>query len=252
MRASAPKPTQDLRARSCSSNSRSRICGAPRICSCRIFRATDGLDGWVSMEVSPLLADDATRTLAAAKAIYRQADRPNLFVKIPGTSGRDRGDRGGDFCGRTDQRDAAVLARTVFRGGRGLPARHRAAPRRGSRLASRLRRFAVREPLGSRRRAASALPEPLRNRLGIAIGGRCYAAYRKLLNSNRWRDLAGAGAQAQRLLWASTGTKDPKANPSLYVEALAAPDTVNTMPEKTLLAFCRKRPHRRHDPGRRR
>ncbi len=201
-----------------------------------IFRATGGRDGWVSMEVSPLLADDATGTLAAAKAIHRQADRPNLFVKIPGTAAGIAAIEDAIFAGvpinvtLLFSREQYLAAAEAYL--RGIERRRAAGL--DLRVASVASLFVSR---WDRAVGASALPEPLRNRLGIAIGGRCYAAYRKLLNSNRWRDLAGAGAQAQRLLWASTGTKDPKANPSLYVEALAAPDTVNTMPEKTLLAF---------------
>jgi transaldolase len=87
--------------------------------------------------------------------------------------------------------------------------------------------------------AKDTLSDQLQNKLGIAIAMRTYKAYRELLASERWKRLAAAGAHPQRLLWASTGTKDPKAPETLYVEALAAPDTVNTMPEKTLKAFAK-------------
>ena len=88
------------------------------------------------------------------------------------------------------------------------------------------------------RKVADKVPAALRNRLGIAVGGATYRAYRQLLHSSRWQVLADRGARPQRLLWASTGTKDPNASDTLYVEALAAPDTIDTMPEKTLHAFA--------------
>ncbi len=181
---------------------------------------------------TPPAAIDAARADPPAGAIA-----PNLFVKIPGHAGRHSGDRGIDLRRRADQRDAAVLARAICRGRRSVSARHRTAHRSRTRPARRLGRFAVRQPLGQGRERASC-PRELRNRLGIAIGQRTYRAYRELLASPRWQKLAAAGATPQRLLWASTGTKDPDASDTLYVEALAAPDTINTMPEKTLHAFA--------------
>jgi transaldolase len=204
-----------------------------------VFRATRGVDGWVSMEVSPLLADDSTGTLAAAKAIHRQAERPNLFVKIPGTSAGISAIEDAIFAGvpinvtllfSCEQYLAAAEAYL-----RGIERRRAAGL--DLKVASVASLFVSR---WDRAVGGAALPDALRNQLGIAVARRSYAAYRKLLNSKRWRDLAAAGAEAQRLLFASTGVKDPKANPTLYVEALAAPDTINTMPEKTLLAFAEK------------
>jgi len=201
------------------------------------FRATDRRDGWVSMEVSPLLADDAPRTLSAAKAIHAQAERANLFVKIPGTTAGFAAIEAAIFAGvpinvtLLFSREQYLAAAEAYL--RGIERRR--ATGLDLTVASVASLFVSR---WDRAVSAAALPEQLRNRLGLAIGQRCYAAYRNLLDSKRWRDLAGAGARPQRLLWASTGTKDPKANPSLYVEGLAAPDTINTMPEKTLLAFA--------------
>lgn len=201
-----------------------------------VFDATDGIDGWVSMEVSPLLAYDTSGSIDAAARIYRQADRPNLFVKIPGTPEGVRAIEESIFAGvpinvtllfSTQQYLAAAEAYL-----RGIERRIEAGldPVVGS----------VASLFVSRWDKASAqqLPEELHNRLGIAVGQQAYRAYRELLGSERWKKLAAAGARPQRLLWASTGTKDPKAPDTLYIEALAAPDTINTMPEKTLRAFA--------------
>ena len=165
-----------------------------------------------------------------------RAARPNLFIKIPGTKEGLAGHRGGDLRRRAGQRDAAVLARAVPGGGRGVPARHRAAHRRRAQSRRRLGRLAVRQPLG--RRGGGQGAGRAANQLGIAIAKRTYKAYRELLDSPRWQRVYNAGARPQRLLWASTGTKDPKASDVLYIKALAAPFTVNTMPEGTLKAFA--------------
>jgi transaldolase len=197
--------------------------------------ASAGLDGWVSMEVSPLLADDTAGTIAAALQIQRQAGRSNLYVKIPGTMA-----------------GIPAIEEAIFRG---VPinvtllfsCEHYLAAA-GAYLAGIERRLAagldprvssVASLFVSRwdRAVADKVPVKLRNKLGIAIGQRTYRAYCELLASDRWQRLAAQGAQPQRLLWASTGVKDPAASPNLYVEALAAPATINTMPEKTLLAF---------------
>ena len=130
--------------------------------------------------------------------------------------------------------------------GRGLPARHRATHRGGTRSAWSARSPRCSSAAGTRP-APTQLPAELRNRLGIAVAQRTYRAYRELLASPRWQKLAGAGAQPQRLLWASTGTKDPAASDTLYIEALAAPDTIDTMPEKTLHAFADHGKVRRRD-----
>jgi len=201
-----------------------------------IFDASAGVDGWVSMELSPLLANDTARSIEAASQIYRQADRSNLFVKIPGTPAGIPAIEESIFAGvpinvtlvfSCEQYLAAAEAYL-----RGIERRIAAGldPRVGS----------VNSLFVSRwdKAVGGEVPADLRNRLGIAIARRTYRAYRELLASPRWRTLAGAGARPQRLLWASTGTKDPAASDTLYVEALAAPDTINTIPEKTLHAFA--------------
>ena len=203
-----------------------------------VFEATGHIDGWVSMEVSPLLASDTVATISAAQQIHRQADRANLFVKIPGTPEGIPAIEASIFAGvpvnvtllfsREQYLDAAHAYL------RGIERRVEAGldPRVGS----------VASLFVSRWDAAvkAAAPPELRNKRGIAISQRTYRAYRDLLASPRWHKLAAAGARPQRLLWASTGTKDPQASPTLYVEALAAPDTVNTLPEKTLHAFAER------------
>jgi transaldolase len=201
-----------------------------------IFAATGGVDGWVSMEVSPLLAADTSGSIEAAAKIHRQADRPNLFVKIPGTPEGIPAIEESIFAGvpinvtllfSLEQYLAAAEAylRGIER--RIAAGRHLCVASVASLFVSRWDK-AVNE----------VVPADLRNRLGIAIAARSYRAYRELLASPRWRQLAAAGARPQRLLWASTGTKDPKAPDTLYVEALAAPDTIATIPAKTLRAFA--------------
>ena len=200
------------------------------------FDASGGVDGWVSMEVSPLLADDTQASIDAAARIHRQADRANLFVKIPGTPAGIPAIEESIFNGvpinvtllfSREQYIAAAEADL-----RGIE--RRIAAGRTPRVASVASLFVSRwdKAVGE-----NVSPE-LRNKLGIAIGQRTYVAYRKLLASERWQKLALAGALPQRLLWASTGTKDPNASDTLYVEALAAPETIDTIPEKTLRAFA--------------
>ena len=200
------------------------------------FVATDGIDGWVSMEVSPLLANDTAGTIEAAARIFAQADRPNLFVKIPGTPAGIAAIEASIFAGipinvtllfSCEQYLAAAEAYM-----RGIE--RRVAAGLSPRVASVASLFVSRWD----KAVGDTVPADLRNRLGIAISGRTYHAYRELLSSQRWRELAAKGARPQRLLWASTGTKDPAAPDTLYVAALAAPDTINTMPEKTLQAFA--------------
>jgi len=201
-----------------------------------VHDATGGLDGWVSLELSPLLAHDTAGSVKAAVQLHRQAKRPNLFIKIPGTP-----------------QGVPAIEESIFAG----------VPINVTLLFSREQYLAAAEAYlrGIERRIAAGLdpkvrsvasifvsrwdvavkdrvPQPLRNRLGIAIAARAYKAYRELLASPRWRKLAAAGAWEQRLLWASTGTKDPHAQDTMYIEALAAPDTINTIPDKTLLAFA--------------
>ena len=201
-----------------------------------VFDATDGIDGWVSMEVSPLLANDTAGSIAAAAHIHGQAERPNLYVKIPGTPAGGPAIEESIFNGipinvtLLFSREQYVAAAEAYL--RGIE--RRIAAGRDPGVASVASLFVSRWD----KAVADKVPPELRNRLGIAIGGRTYRAYRELLASPRWEKLAAAGARPQRLLWASTGTKDPKASDTLYVEALAAPDTIDTMPEKTLRAFA--------------
>jgi transaldolase len=200
------------------------------------FDVTGGADGWVSMEVSPLLADDTAGSIAAAARIHRQAGRANLYVKIPGTPAGIPAIEESIYAGvpinvtLLFSREQYVAAAEAYL--RGIE--RRIAAGRDPQVASVASLFVSRWD----RAVSDAVPAALRNRLGIAIAGRTYRAYRELLASERWRKLASAGARPQCLLWASTGTKDPNAPPTLYVEALAAPDTINTIPEKTLHAFA--------------
>jgi transaldolase len=195
---------------------------------------TEKVDGWVSLEVSPLLADDAEKTIAQAAELHKRADS-NIFIKIPGTEAGLTAIEESIFAGvpinvtllfSTDQYEAAAEAYmkgVERRIGKGLDP---AVPSVASIFLSRWD-VAV----------ADRVPAELKNRLGVAVGKRTYRAYRELLDSDRWQGLANEGARPQRLLFASTGTKDPEASDTLYIEALGAPDTINTMPEKTLLAF---------------
>jgi transaldolase len=197
---------------------------------------TNGVDGWVSLEVSPLIVDDTAQTIEAAARLHRAAARPNLYIKIPGTAA-----------------GAKAIEESIFAG----------VPINVTLLFSREHYLAVAEAYmrGIERRLAAGLSPVVesvaslfvsrwdvavkdkvnpewQNRLGIAIAQRTYKAHRDLLASARWEKLAAAGARPQRLLWASTGVKDPAARDTLYVEALAAPDTIDTMPDKTLRAFA--------------
>jgi transaldolase len=201
-----------------------------------ISQRSNGVDGWVSLEVSPLLAYDTKSTLAAAKDLHARAGRPNLFIKIPGTPAGLPAIEECIYSGvpvnvtLLFNSEHYVAAAEAFL--RGIERRIEAGlhPRVGS----------VASVFVSRWDAAVAtkVPETLRNKLGIAIAGRVYKAYRTLLGTPRWQRIYNAGALPQRLLWASTGTKDPSASDILYVKALAAPFTVNTMPENTLKALA--------------
>jgi transaldolase len=200
------------------------------------FEASGGVDGWVSLEVSPLLADDSAKSIEAAARLHARAARPNLFIKIPGTPAGIAAIEESIFAGvpinvtllfSRAQYGAAVEAYL-----RGIERRIDAG--RDPQVDSVASLFVSRWDVATH----DTLPAPLRNRLGIAVALQTYRAYRELLSSQRWRKLAAAGARSQRLLWASTGTKDPAAPDTLYIEALAAPDTINTVPEKTLAAFA--------------
>src|ERR1700679_3618014 len=197
---------------------------------------TDGVDGWVSLGCSPLLAQDTSSTLAAAKALHARADRPNLFIKIPGTKEGLPAIEEAIFAGvpinvtllcSSAQYVAAAEAYL-----RGIERRIAAGLNPDVRSVASL--FVSRWDVA----VANRVPEGLRNQLGIAIAGQALEQYRLLLGSPRWQRIFNNGARAQRLLWASTGTKDPKASDLLYVNALAAPFTVNTMPEATLKALA--------------
>jgi transaldolase len=201
-----------------------------------IHDRTAGVDGWVSLEVSPLLAYDPQKTVKAAKSLHAAAARPNLFIKIPGT-----------------KEGASAIEEAIFSG----------VPVNVTLLFSRAHYVAAAEAYmrGLERRIAAGLspdvrsvaslfvsrwdkatmdklPGELRDRVGIAVAESSYAAYRDLIDSDRWQRLENFGARPQRLLFASTGTKDPKASDTLYIGGLAAPNTVNTMPEETLLDFA--------------
>jgi transaldolase len=200
-----------------------------------IHECTAGVDGWVSLEVSPLLAYDAKATVAEAKALHRKANRRNLFIKIPGTKEGAPAIEDAIFSGVPVNvtllftRDHYLAAAEAYM--RGLERRVAAG------LSPDVRSVASLFISRWDKATMDKVPDRDRDKLGVAVGQQAYAAYRDLLESDRWQRLANSGARAQRLLFASTGTKDPKASDVLYIGALAAPNTVNTMPEETLLAF---------------
>ena len=201
-----------------------------------IFDATDGIDGWVSLEVSPLLANDAAQTIQAAAQLHEAANRRNLLIKIPGTAAGLKAIEESIFNSvpvnvtLLFSREHYLAAAEAYL--RGIERRIEAGL--DPNISSVASLFVSRWDVGVKQEVAPTF----HNRLGIAIAMRTYKAYRDLLASPRWRKLADAGARPQRLLWASTGTKDPAAPDTLYVQALGAPDTINTIPEKTLLAFA--------------
>jgi transaldolase len=201
-----------------------------------VHERTDGVDGWVSLEVSPLLADDTEATIEQVQRLHIESRRNNIYIKIPGTMAGGEAIEESIHAGipvnvtllfSTDQYLAAADAYM-----RGVERRIEdgldpAVPSVASLFISRWDKAVIDEA-----------PDELRDQLGIAVAKRTYRAYRELHDSERWQRLENAGARPQRLLWASTGTKDPEASDVLYVEALAAPLTINTMPDKTLLAFA--------------
>ncbi len=199
-----------------------------------IHARTDGVDGWASLEVSPLLADDAAATIAQAASLHEKGGRDNLFIKIPGTEAGRTAIEESIFAGvpinvtLLFSREQYLAAAEAYM--RGLERRVEAGldPAVGSVASIFVSRWDV--------AVQDTAPAGLRNQLGIAVAKRAYRAYRELLDSERWQSLANEGARPQRLLFASTGTKDPDASDTLYVEALAASFTINTMPDSTLHA----------------
>jgi transaldolase len=197
---------------------------------------TKGVDGWVSLEVSPLLAYDTASTLTAAKQLHARAARPNLFIKIPGTAQGLPAIEEAIFAGVSvnvtllfSREQYLAAAEAYLRG-----IERRIAAGLDTKIGSVASIFISRWDVA----VSKTVPDNLRDKLGIAIAGRTYKAYVDLLATPRWQAIVKAGYNPQRLLWASTGTKDPKASDILYIKALAAPNTVNTMPEATLKAFA--------------
>jgi transaldolase len=200
------------------------------------YERTDGVDGWASLEVSPLLAYDADSSIKQAAELHERARRDNVFIKIPGTAEGARAIEESVFAGvpinvtLLFSHEQYLVAAEAFM--RGIERRIQAGldpsvPSVASVFVSRWDKA-----------VAGKVADGLRDRLGIAVARLAYAEYRKLLDSDRWLRLANAGARPQRLLWASTGTKDPEASDVLYIEALAAPFTINTIPDTTLMAFA--------------
>jgi len=200
-----------------------------------IHDRTATVDGWVSLEVSPLLAYDSNATATEAKRLHKRAGRRNLFIKIPGTKEGAPAIEEAVFAGVPINvtllftRDHYQAAAEAYM--RGLERRIAAH------LSPDVRSVASLFISRWDKATMDKVPAADRDRLGVAVGQQVYKAYRDIIDSDRWQRLANCGARPQRLLFASTGTKDPKASDVLYIGALAAPNTVNTMPEETLLAF---------------
>jgi transaldolase len=201
-----------------------------------INERTNGVDGWVSLEVSPKLAYDTSSTVAAAKELHAKAGRPNLFIKIPGTREGGPAIEEAIFAGvpvnvtLIFSREHYLAAANAYMRG----VERRLAAGLNPHVASVASIFISRWDVAANKQ----VPAALHDRLGIAIARRTYKAYRDLLASDRWLRLLNNGARSQRLLFASTGTKDPKASDVLYVKSLAAPHSINTMPENTLMALA--------------
>src|SRR5437773_8027985 len=201
-----------------------------------VHERTNRVDGWVSLELSPLLAHDSVRSVSAARELFRRAGLPNLFIKIPGTKEGLGAIEESIFAGvpvnitLLFSREQYLAAADAYM--RGIE--RRVAAGLNAEVASVASVFISRWDVA----VAKRVSPQLRNQLGIAIAKRTYKAYRELLDSPRWQRVFNAGARPQRLLWASTGTKDPAASDILYIRALAAPFTVNTMPEGTLKALA--------------
>jgi len=201
-----------------------------------IHEKTNGLDGFVSLEVSPLLAYDTASTIAAAKDLAARANRANLYIKIPGTPEGLPAIEEAIFAGvpvnvtLLFSREQYLAAADAYLRG----VERRIAAGLNPAVASVASLFVSRWDVA----VHGKVPRELQNRLGIAVAARAYEAYRELLQAARFQRAANAGGRAQRLLFASTGTKDPQASDILYVKGLAAPFTINTMPEGTLKAFA--------------
>ncbi len=201
-----------------------------------VHERTAGVDGYCSLEVSPKLADDTTATIEQAAQLHGRAERDNLFIKIPGTPAGLPAIEETIFAGipvnvtLLFSREHHLAAADAYM--KGIERRIEAGldPDVASVASIFMSRWDV--------AVAGEVPDELRNRLGLAVGLRAYAAYRELLGSRRVQRLMNEGARPQRLLWASTGTKDPNASDVLYIEGFASPFTVNTMPEPTLHAFA--------------
>jgi transaldolase len=200
-----------------------------------VHERTDGVDGWVSLEVSPLLAHDTERTVEAAKTLHARAGRTNLFIKIPGTP------EGLPAITESIAAGVPINVTLLFSAEQYLAAadaylrgvEQRVAAGLDPAVPSVASIFMSRWDVA----VAHSVPAELTDQLGLAVGQATYRAYRELLNSDRALRLENAGARMQRLLWASTGTKNPEASDTLYVHGLAAPFTINTIPDKTLEAF---------------
>lgn len=201
-----------------------------------VHESTKGLDGWVSLEVSPLLANDTASTVREAAELHARANLSNLLIKIPGTpegvAAIEESIAAGVPVNVTLLFSAEQYLAAAGAYMRGIERRVAAGldPKVGSVASVFISRWD--------KAVMSTLPADLHNRLGLAVARRTYAAYRDVLGSARWHTLLSAGAQPQRLLWASTSTKDPSASDVLYIEGLAAADTINTIPEETLHAFA--------------
>ncbi len=203
-----------------------------------VWEKTNGVDGFVSLEVSPLLAHDTKNTIAAAKDLHKRAGRPNLFIKIPGTPAGLPAIEEAIFAGVPinvtllfDREQYVAAADAYMRG-----VERRIAAGLDPKVASVASVFISRWDVA----VSEKVPAALKNKLGIAMAGRIYKSYHELLKSPRWQRAFNFGAIPQRLLWASTGTKDPSAPETLYVQAFASPFTVDTMPENTLKALAKE------------
>jgi len=200
-----------------------------------VHELTDGVDGWVSLEVSPVLAHDAAKTLAAAQELHQRGGRPNIYIKIPGTPEGLVAVEEAIFAGipvnvtLLFSREQYLAAAEAYLSGIERRIAAGLKPNVSSVASIFISRWDV---------AVTGKVPDFKNRLGTAIAGRTYAAYRTFVDSERYQRVLNMGARPQRLLWASTGTKDPSAPELLYVKALAAPFTINTMPEATLHALA--------------